>query len=84
MINKSNRPVSIQGFVVFCNGEVAEIQNGSEFIDSQYENILPPFNQTYKTPTNEVYDCNSIYTFPYDYVGDCQFYDIYVNAWFEN
>jgi hypothetical protein len=82
MTNKSNRPIEFSGFVVFSGGKVAEIQNGSEFIDSQYENILPPYNEVYKTPDNRVYDCNSIYTFPYDYVGDSQFFEMYVNAWF--
>lgn len=84
LTNKSNRPIMINGFVVFTNGKVAEIQNGSELIDSQYENIIPPYNQDYKTPTNKIYDCNSIYTYPYDFSGDSQFFDIYINTWFQD
>lgn len=82
LINKSNRPIEISGFVVFTGGKVAEIQNGSELIDSQYENIVPPCNETYKTPTDQIYDCNSVYTYPFDYPNDSAFFDIYINSWF--
>lgn len=81
VVNQTNRVVKFNGFVIFNNGKTAEIQNGSELIDSSYKYIIPPLNQIYSS-YKEDYDCNSIYTKPFDFEGDIEHFDIYINSYF--
>lgn len=66
--------------------EIELIQNGSELIDSTYEDIIPVYGKTFPHIGDSVYDCNSLYTKPYDLdISNYDIYRVYIgNAWFND
>jgi len=86
VVNKANRHVEFTGFVRF-DGRVYEmVQNGSELYDSRYEDIIPASGVKFRYRNDEYYDCNTLYTNPYDLdISDYHNYEVFIgNAWFND
>lgn len=86
VVNKANRHVEFTGFVRFDDRIYEVIQNGSELHDSTYKNIIPACGVEFRYINEEYYDCNTLYTDPYDMdVSDYQNYQVFIgNAWFND
>lgn len=84
--NFANRHVEFTGYAILDNEEVIVIQNGSELIDSSYEDIIPAYNVEFSSYGDRVYDCNSLYTKPYDFnlSGYSSWEVVIGNAWFND
>ncbi|MBQ7796558.1 MAG: hypothetical protein IJ374_08390 [Lachnospiraceae bacterium] len=84
--NLANRHVEFTGFVILDDRVVEVIQNGSELLDSSYEDIIPACNVTFQQTKDRVYDCNSLYTDPYDMdISNYDLYQVHIgNAWFND
>lgn len=86
VVNKANRHVEFAGYVRFDDRIYEVIQNGSELHDSTYEDIIPACGVQFRYMNDEYYDCNTLYTDPYDLdVSSYGNYQVFIgNAWFND
>lgn len=86
VVNRANRHVEFTGFVRFDDRVYEVVQNGSELHDSTYEDIIPAYGVEFRYRNDEYYDCNTLYTDPYDLdVSDYDNYRVFIgNAWFND
>lgn len=86
VVNKANRHVEFTGFVRFDDRIYEVIQNGSELYDSTYEDIIPACGVEFRYMNDKYYDCNTLYTEPYDLdVSEYHNYQVFIgNAWFND
>lgn len=86
VVNKAKRHVEFTGFVRFDDQIYEVVQNGSELHDSTYEDIIPACGVQFRYMNDEYYDCNTLYTDPYDLdVSKYHNYRVFIgNAWFND
>lgn len=86
VVNKANRHVEFTGYVRFDDRIYEVVQNGSELYDSKYEDIIPAYGVKFRYRNDEYYDCNTLYTDPYDLdLSAYHNYRVFIgNAWFND